>query len=471
MAQSPLGVVFHATDIHSGEPVALRRFFPFGAADGGLTPEEQAIYRAAVEQVAAVVHPALRAVIGGGCDPVDGMPFVVTEWVEGDVLAEVLQPGKLKASQAVMLLLTALELSALLSQTLEQEAVWVDTRLSSIVIGDEASGRGATFWISISRWLDGGASVGNLDAILQLAEDLLTWCGECSNNLVGDGLVEWINWLRAHAASASNAQALARLVALVADAGDSPPHAVRALGNAESQRNAKLALRSRYLPLLLAGTAALALIAGLEWWSTRRSHPQPFTMRAAVAAGEAKPALTDNGGSGPPLQQRAPAPAMAPMSASGSGVVAVKPGAGAKAGESQGPAPPHEALPLPGTAPRSNINDRGLPVFAAEQTEELMATRNREVIVEGVLAEVTAVRSGRQIYLDFSKPGRPFLARGVLVVERQGQMNVKAALDSWVGKRVRMVGKVEIERFRDGKTPVTRPRLMLRGRDVLELLE
>jgi len=141
------------------------------------------------------------------------------------------------------------------------------------------------------------------------------------------------------------------------------------------------------------------------------------------------------------------------------------------AGESQDPATPHEALPLPGASPHSNINDRGLPVFAAEQTEELMATRNREVIVEGVLVEVTAVRSGRQIYLDFSKPGPPYLARGVLWVERQGQMDITTALDSWVGKRVRMVGRVEIERFRDSKTSVTRPRLMLRGRDVLELLE
>lgn len=469
MAQSPLGVAFHATDVHSGEPVALRRFFPFGAADGGLTAEEQAIYRAAVEQVAAVVHPALRAVIGGGCDPVDGMPFVVTEWVEGDVLAEVLQPGKLKASQAVMLLLTALEVCALLSQTLEQEAVWVDTRLSSIVIGDEASGRGATFWISTSRWLDGGASVGSLEAILQLAEDLFAWCGEIPNNMVGDGLANWIEWLRAHATSASNAQALARLVALVADAGQPPPHESRTLGNAESQRNGKLALPSRYLPLLLAGAAALAVIAGMDWWSTHRSHPPRATARAAVAAGGAKPDLTGNGG--PPLRQRAPTPAMAPMSASSPGVVAVNSGAVAMAGESQGPATPHEALPLPGASPHSNINDRGLPVFAAEQTEELMATRNREVIVEGVLVEVTAVRSGRQIYLDFSKPGPPYLARGVLWVERQGQMDITTALDSWVGKRVRMVGRVEIERFRDSKTSVTRPRLMLRGRDVLELLE
>ena len=112
-----------------------------------------------------------------------------------------------------------------------------------------------------------------------------------------------------------------------------------------------------------------------------------------------------------------------------------------------------------------------LPVFAPAQTAELMAARNREVIVEGVLVEVIAARSGSHLYLEFSKPGPPYLTRGILYVEHGAQMDVKSALDSWVGKRVRIVGRVDIERFRDGKQSVARPKIQLRGRDEVELME
>ena len=56
---------------------------PVRRGGGGLLEEEQAAYNIAVGRLAGLQHPALRAVVCGGCDPVDGIPFIATEWIEG----------------------------------------------------------------------------------------------------------------------------------------------------------------------------------------------------------------------------------------------------------------------------------------------------------------------------------------------------------------------------------------------------
>ena len=88
LAQDEQGVVFHALSKEDGSEVVLRRFFPFGADGGGREGEEQKVYLAAIERLKTVEHPTLRRVLDGGADPVDGMPFLVTEWIEGRPLAE-----------------------------------------------------------------------------------------------------------------------------------------------------------------------------------------------------------------------------------------------------------------------------------------------------------------------------------------------------------------------------------------------
>jgi len=448
----------------------VRRFFPFGANGGGLTPDEQAAYQVALAQVAGVAHPALRAVVAGGCDPVDGMPFVVTEWVAGHALAEVLKPGKLKPSQAALLLVSALEVSALLSQTLEHEAVWVDTRLSSIVIGDETSGRRATFWISTSRWLDGGASVGSLQGILQLAEDLLGWCGRLPNNRARAGLVQWIRWLRAHVKAASLAEARTRLEDFLDSMEPPPAGSDMALGDGQLQPESTATMRSRYLPQLFAGVATVALIGAAGWWISQRARPLTSVVRPATTAAGTVPCLTAGSGYLVPSHGVAvPAAGAAPGTDRHVAAAAARGTAMADGVADQ--LDRHKSLPAPERQPQAGGGDGMLPVFAPAQTAELMAARNREVIVEGVLVEVIAARSGSHLYLEFSKPGPPYLTRGILYVEHGAQMDVKSALDSWVGKRVRIVGRVDIERFRDGKLSVARPKIPLRGRDEVELME
>ena len=109
IVQDASGVVFRALDGETGTMVALRRFFPFGASGGGLMEDEQTAYNIALGRLAGLHHPALRSVVCGGCDPVDGMPFIATEWVEGDALEMILEQGPLTVDATLELLQQALD--------------------------------------------------------------------------------------------------------------------------------------------------------------------------------------------------------------------------------------------------------------------------------------------------------------------------------------------------------------------------
>ena len=167
MTQDASGVVFRALDTETGLPVAVRRFFPFGVNGGGLSVEEQADYNVAVGQLAGISHPAMRSIIAGGCDPVDGMPFIATEWVEGTPLQTFLERGPLAPAEATHLLSLAIDVCGQISQALGEEAVWVETDVHTIIVGAEENGRGITFWISPLKWLgksDGQRGLGSLAA-------------------------------------------------------------------------------------------------------------------------------------------------------------------------------------------------------------------------------------------------------------------------------------------------------------------
>jgi hypothetical protein len=220
MIQDATGVVFRAIDTHTGMSVAVRRFFPFGAAGGGLQPDEETAYKIAIARLAGLKHPALRSVICGGCDPVDGMPFIATEWIEGNPIEPIVRQEPLPAAAAAQLLMQALEVSELLSQVLAEEAVWVETDLDTIILGSEASGRGFTFWISPLKWLGGPEQARGLRSIITLAEEVLGWGGLVVGDQAGGGLGAWLRWLRDAADTASLQEARENLAAAL---GEEPP--------------------------------------------------------------------------------------------------------------------------------------------------------------------------------------------------------------------------------------------------------
>ncbi len=194
LAQDKSGIVFHAEDRETGRSVVLRRFFPFGPDGGGLQEGERQVYMAALEKIRDFRHPTLRTIIDGGCDPVDGIPFLVSEWVEGQRLGELLKARPLSPGSTKALLSHALEASKELSQVFGEEAVWVETAPDSVILPAEA-GQPITFWICPIRWLSSPEQRGGLLPLAKLAEKALHWRGKPVAG-TAEGLGSWAKAIR-----------------------------------------------------------------------------------------------------------------------------------------------------------------------------------------------------------------------------------------------------------------------------------
>lgn len=196
LAQDANGVVFHAIDRSTRRNVVLRRFFPFGAAGGGLARDERDAYAAAVENLKTLVDPGLRTVLDGGCDPVDGIPFLVTEWVEGERLSQRLSQKPLSLESTRALLGHAIEASLRLSGLLGKEGVWVETHPQAVILSEGEGGRGVTFWICPFRWLGDASAAQGLLPLVELAEEALHWRGRIVPESAGEGFGSWVNSIK-----------------------------------------------------------------------------------------------------------------------------------------------------------------------------------------------------------------------------------------------------------------------------------
>lgn len=196
LTQDASGVTFHAVDRETDAEVVLRRFFPFGVDGGGLEDEERQAYEIAVRRLKDVGHPSLRRVTDGGSDPVDGMPFLVTEWHVGEPLSERLKIRPLSPPSAKALVDLALECCQVLSQTFQEETVWIETDPHSIILGGDASDRKVSFWISPLRWLGDAESRRGLEPIADMVEIVTGWKPEKISDQAGDGLGWWFKSLK-----------------------------------------------------------------------------------------------------------------------------------------------------------------------------------------------------------------------------------------------------------------------------------
>lgn len=190
LTQDANGVVFQAEDRESGQTVVLRRFFPFGPEGGGLQEAERGAYLTALDRLREVRHPTLRTILDGGCDPVDGMPFLVTEWVEGQRLSELLKSRALSPGSTKALITHALEASKELAAAFGEEAIWVEATPESIILPED--GKTLTFWISPAKWLGDPEKRGGLLPLARLAEKALHW--RKGKPVIGtaEGLGNWV---------------------------------------------------------------------------------------------------------------------------------------------------------------------------------------------------------------------------------------------------------------------------------------
>lgn len=207
LAQDASEVVYEARDRETDQRVVLRRFFPFGADGGGLESEERTAYDVAIRRLKRATHPALRRVLDGGTDPIDGIPFLITEWMEGRQLSQSLADHPLNAAAARALADLALQTSIALSQVFGEEAIWIETNTRSIYLNDSNPQHPVSFRISPFRWLGGGHRKHSLTPLLEMVEEITGWHGRLISGNAGGGLGAWIKELRKRADSWSLAEA------------------------------------------------------------------------------------------------------------------------------------------------------------------------------------------------------------------------------------------------------------------------
>lgn len=309
LAQDAQGVVFHAVDRESGDDVVLRRFFPFGPGGGGLEGEERSAYVAAVDRLKSVSHPALRTILAGDCDPVDGMPYLVTEWVEGTRLAEHLKSTALSPASTRALLDQALEASQMLAGALGEEAVWVETAPEAVILSNGQGGRSLTFWISPLRWLGGTDERRGLLPLVELGEAALHWQGRVFSDQSGEGLGAWFKAIKADPVRWTLEEARATLHAAQAlagapDASPRPanvgtPTVVMPRPPAAAVRKVATPSSSR-APWIISGLLMIAT-TGLVVWKKFGSKPRVVPVATANAvATPAAPTTAQPPGTTPP---------------------------------------------------------------------------------------------------------------------------------------------------------------------------
>ncbi|OYV07424.1 MAG: hypothetical protein CFE26_01045 [Verrucomicrobiales bacterium VVV1] len=448
-------MVFAAVDGETGRHVALRRFFPFGSDGGGLQPEERAAYDIGVKRLAEVVHPALRAVVTGGCDPVDGMPFLVTEWVEGSSLSKLLLQGSLTVESAIVLMDQALEVSELLSQVLAEDEVWVETAPSAIVVGGGESDRGITFWISPFRWLSTEETRPGLMPLVELLDEAMGWkAGSVSDN-AGGGLGSWRNWLMANARKATLAEARAALVSST----KSGQVASSAPATARKVPPAKSAVAHR--PMLTAkpqtswvGKAVIAVLVLTALGLGGLLYYQKQQKKTEIAAAAVQPESPDK-----PRKAATPEKSTPQEKAS-------TPEKAAVASAPEKPTPPsrpadeasrlaaanaraeelssQKAKALEAQAQQTKAAEAKNGVFEPKDLELVALQKGKPVKIEGVLMGIGESNSKKTGYLRFTTDLNPKFVEGKFDKPTNDPGLQDEALKALVGKRIRLSGTVEV---------------------------
>lgn len=433
--------------------VALRRFFPFGAGGGGMEGDVRTAYGMAIRRLGEMRHPGMRTVIGGGCDPVDGIPYIVTEWIEGEVLAEALaRGGPLDGAAAAELLARALEVCAVLSEVFADERIWVETAPDTIIWDHGASERGFTFWLAPLRWLGSAApqpQPQGLGPVLELAEEVLGWRGRVVGDQAAGGLGSWVNWLRAQGRTATLAEARDMLAAAL---GGQAPSSVEVLVGQAIATAPSIELSrpsSGRLPWILNGAAALVVVAA-GWWMLQRP--------AAPAASDDSPA----GESGALVAAAGGAPESSPprQSAEAARASALAERIGLeRSAAMEREAAEREALLAAVTA-------RG-GAYGPDDAILLLEQNRSEVVFEGLLVRTRLSSSGATQYFEFSEKVTPAEPRGFLRTKDAGPEWDDGAFASFVGKVVRLKGQVRVV----SSQGVRRPEILLADMASIELVK
>lgn len=447
IVQDSSGVVFRAMDTETGKTVAVRRFFPFGVDGGGLHAEEQTAYDIAIARLAGISHPALRSVVCGGCDPVDGMPFIATEWIEGHSLLPIVEQGPIPAESATELITNALEVCELLSQVLAEEAVWVETDVQTIVIGDENSGRRFTFWISPLKWLGSGDEPRGLKSIVNLTEEVMGWKGQAVNDEAGRGLGGWLNWLR-HAASTTNLHEARE--ALAASIGAEPPASAkklvtRAVVPTKPLRPVKPIRKSQPKTLLIVNIVLVLILAGLGCWMWMRMNPDSRLARLVSPKQNVPQEAVLEPETAPPADTSKAEPAALPAAPES----LVSDEEKTRSANRRLAELSLKSEPKPATKPSPEppaVADSAA-VIQWDNHDLLLRSDKKHVVVEGTPVDVVTSQSGITAYLLFAPKSERDAARAGIKVGVSEGNEMMEKLKLFIGKKIRVSGMVNLQKI------------------------
>jgi hypothetical protein len=421
VVQDASGVEFRAFDAETNQAIALRRFFPFGASGGGLDADQQAAYGIAVERLSKISHPAMRSIICGGCDPVDGMPFVATEWIEGTALQTLLWSRPLEELEAITVISLALEVCEILSEVMAEEGIWIETDSHTIIIGEKDTQRPVTFWISPLKWLGHEDGRHSLEPFISLTTSITGWAGKPFETLSTTGLGNWLAWLYSAARTATLHEAREKLSEAV---GVEPPLPVkRQTGQATRQvlKTSAKQKRSSKAPARIMAFAVLLLLGGGGCWMIKRNEANlvkaqaPLIVKIESAGKDIPPPVV-----AAQVQEESPAssePVELPKRSSASvDTSAVNPPAANKDVE-----------------------------YSATSYDLLVAQRDKITTIVGTFGGIGYSNSKDMMHLlFFGNSGESAFRLAVATKEAKGDLS-ETSLKSMIGREIRVTGKVFVE--------------------------
>jgi hypothetical protein len=125
------------------------------------------------------------------------MPYLVTEWVEGESLSNVLGTTAMPADMTIALVQQVFDVCKLLSETLQSEAIWIDTNPQSIIVCNPNENPTFSFRICPFKWLGTSrAHLKDMSSIVSLIESLMGWKSKLVSDQAGKGLGGYIKLLR-----------------------------------------------------------------------------------------------------------------------------------------------------------------------------------------------------------------------------------------------------------------------------------
>lgn len=454
VAQDATGVVFRAIDAETGAEVAVRRFFPHGPDGGGLSEAEQAAFSILIERLSGLSHPALRSVIGGGCDPVDAMPFIATEWVDGDALDTVLGDSPMPPEAAVLMISQALEVSELLSQVLGEEAVWVETGLHSVVVSRTDIGRGFTFWASPFKGLgvDGNRDLRPIVAMLEAA---MGWQNLAVSDQAGRGLGGWLRWLRTQGIDATLREARETLAASVG--GEPPVPAPRLVQRAvtPARRPVPAGKKASRFPwsrvlVILATVSALGAAGWTAYDQARQGRLQlpgiAFAGKTVTPVPDATPSSADEA---PVADVEAPAlpsfsPPAEPVPTEAERIARANESVAARQ-KSPDSKPPKKESAQPAGAPG---------VIPWDETEKINSHGGSEITIRGRVWGVEASNTGKTVYLLFAGTSNKRALRVGIEGKPEDADAVKSRLERFIQKEILATGLVKKAKYTDQRPEI-----------------